>query len=515
MEAASRRWAALQAHRSTSEEKWREYSGYTLPYILPPRDGEARDLEEQAPQDSLGAAAVNQLSNRVADTLFPVSAQTGFFKLDLTATAERNVHRVLGQNAQQMLQKIGEAAAGAERDAMQRLSEISHRSSAVTALKLLIVTGNALVVHPDADKRSTAVYSPMSYVLDRDLTGELTELILRVETEFRALPQDVQDALKRLPKVYKPTTKVQLYTRFTREGEKFVGEQWADDHKTDWNNTYPESAFPYMVLTWNLRTGDRWGRGLVEEFASTFHSLDILKAAVVQVAAIAADIKFLVSPESVLDPADLQRSRSGSYHMGSATDISTTNVNTKLPDMMFVNSVIDGMEEQIRSAFMMNMQVRNAERVTATELRMQAQELERSLGGIYSHFSVEWQLPLANLVLRDVGYAPDENMRPLVLTGLATLSRTMDVERMALVMQDLGMLQAIPPELRDWFDPLRIVRMLAEGRGIDATKFMLSEEEYTQMQQQRQQQAIQQQEQAVQMQLAATAAEQEIQSDAG
>ena len=40
-------------------------------------------------------------------------------------------------------------------------------------------------------------------------------------------------------------------------------------------------------------------------------------------------------------------------------------------------------------------EVRDAERVTAEEIRMQAQELETSLGGVYSRLAIGFQLPLA------------------------------------------------------------------------------------------------------------------------
>nr|WP_314363814.1 portal protein [uncultured Achromobacter sp.] len=40
-------------------------------------------------------------------------------------------------------------------------------------------------------------------------------------------------------------------------------------------------------------------------------------------------------------------------------------------------------------------EVRDAERVIAEEIRMQAQELETSLGGVYSRLAIDFQLSLA------------------------------------------------------------------------------------------------------------------------
>ena len=51
-------------------------------------------------------------------------------------------------------------------------------------------------------------------------------------------------------------------------------------------------------------------------------------------------------------------------------------------------------ETRLQFAFLLNSSIqRNAERVTASEIRFMAEDLEQALGGIYSILSQEFQLP--------------------------------------------------------------------------------------------------------------------------
>lgn len=68
--------------------------------------------------------------------------------------------------------------------------------------------------------------------------------------------------------------------------------------------------------------------------------------------------------------------------------------------MQIAKMTADAIESRLSYAFMLNSAVqRSGERVTAEEIRYVANELEDTLGGIYSILSQELQLPLANTLL--------------------------------------------------------------------------------------------------------------------
>src|SRR3546814_9435028 len=87
------------------------------------------------------------------------------------------------------------------------------------------------------------------------------------------------------------------------------------------------------------------------------------------------------------------------------------------------SQVAERLELRLSHAFMLQSgTVRNAERVTAEEIRAMAQELENVLGGVYTVLSAEFQLPLIRripYVLIRQGEAPEmpKTVVPTVVTG--------------------------------------------------------------------------------------------------
>ena len=70
---------------------------------------------------------------------------------------------------------------------------------------------------------------------------------------------------------------------------------------------------------------------------------------------------------------------------------------------------------RLGAAFLLNTAVtRDAERVTAQEIRMQAQELESSLGGVYSRLANELQLPLAKRLLQEIDEVFKDNFNEII-----------------------------------------------------------------------------------------------------
>ena len=78
---------------------------------------------------------------------------------------------------------------------------------------------------------------------------------------------------------------------------------------------------------------------------------------------------------------------------------------------------------------------RNAERVTATEIKRDIEELESVLGGTFSSISLEMLERRTILLLEQMkaqGEFPQvgkDELQPTILTGLEALSRERDVER--------------------------------------------------------------------------------------
>jgi hypothetical protein len=305
------------------------------------------------------------------------------------------------------------------------------------------------------------------------------EILTRDKKAFYTFSKTVQDALKAAnkKKYEKDNCEVTLYTQLEmQEDGKFHLCQYADEVKLDSEGTWPSADLPWIPLTWNLVRGEDYGRGLVEDYAGAFHALYVLNNSLVDAVGIAADIKFLVDPASVLDVKTLNESESGSYHSGKKDDISTFELG-KVFDIQLVEAAIARFQQQIASAFLLNSSVqRQAERVTAEEIRYMAQELETAHAGVYSRFADEWQTPTARLLLKkvDVNIGKGKTVYPQIITGLDSLSRAGDLDNLRLFISDLAMLDGVPEEIRGVIDASRFAEYIGIRRGVDYEKFIKS-----------------------------------------
>jgi hypothetical protein len=143
------------------------------------------------------------------------------------------------------------------------------------------------------------------------------------------------------------------------------------------------------------------------------------------------------------------------------------------------------------------MNVRNAERVTAEEVRLTQLELEQSLGGIFSLLTVEFLVPYLNrtmLILQrsnQIPRLPKDVVRPKIVAGINSLGRGQDNEALtrflATVAQTLG-----PEAMMKLINPTEAVTRLAAAQGIDVLNLVKTPEQMQQEKQMLQQQMAQQ-----------------------
>src|SRR5262249_43545675 len=92
---------------------------------------------------------------------------------------------------------------------------------------------------------------------------------------------------------------------------------------------------------------------------------------------------------------------------------------------------------------------RQAERVTAEEIRVMANELEQGLGGIYSLLAQELQRPFVIRLMHQMAKADElphlpENVTPMIVTGVEGLRRNTDLLRLDALLA--GTSQTFAPE---------------------------------------------------------------------
>ena len=122
---------------------------------------------------------------------------------------------------------------------------------------------------------------------------------------------------------------------------------------------------------------------------------------------------------------------------------------------------------------------------------MTAQELETSYGGVYSTLAGSLQKPVArwlfDAIKLDLNGA---DLEVTIVTGLDALSRNGDLENFRMAMGDMAAVVNVPPELAarmKWED---VASFIGQGRNIDLSRFIMTDAEFGQLQQQQAEQRV-------------------------
>ena len=259
-------------------------------------------------------------------------------------------------------------------------------------------------------------------------------------------------------------------------------------------STAPKNASPWLVLRFNTVDGEDYGRGRVEEFIGDLRSLDGLSQALVEGASVASKVVFLVSPSATTKPGTLAKAGNGAIIQGRPEDVGVVQVG-KTADFATAANLATAIERRILEAFLV-MNIRNAERVTAEEVRLTQLELEKSLGGLFSLLTVEFLVPYLNRTLlilqrsNQIPRLPKDVVRPKIVAGINSLGRGQDNETLTRFIQTVA--QTLGPEnLMKYIDPSEAIKRLAAAQGIDVLNLVRTAEQLQQLAEERKQ-AIQQ-----------------------
>ena len=500
----------LDGKKGDLHDRCEQYSRWTVSSVFPHENPGQYNTQQESEKGNvaIGARLVNHLAHRIVDTMFPNDKP--FFAIQLNPEAERKIVEEAGEeggDGQAILQETYAAMSAVENAAMQSLNLTAYRPVAVNAVIQKIVTGNALIRRMDDDSR--VVYSVRDYVCRRDISGKVLELILRDSKQFGELDETIQLDVRTSPKgkgnKFQDEDDVMLYTYFVHKDGKWWQTQAVEDVNLEEEVSYKDADFPCIPMAWNLGRGDHYGRGLVEDYTVSFHNIDVLTSALIDMIGIAADVKFLVDPASGIDLQAYNEARRGEYVAGKKDDVSVPAYEFGV-QIQYVAQQIEKLERELAQAFLLQSAgVRDAERVTAEEIRFFAREIESAFGGLYSRLALDWQRKEAEYQLSKIDFdmylgGSTTMFDVRVTTGLESLSREGKLDSLRMAIMDMGMLEGVPEDIRAVINPLKFAAFIFRNRTVAAEEFLYTATEFQQVQQQKQQQeqqlAAQQGEQA-------------------
>jgi len=487
---AKERYNKLIENRQHYLDRARECSEITIPSLIPD-DGFESSSELYTPFQSVGARGVNNLASKLLLLLLPPNAP--FFRLSLSGASKEELEQ------QKELQSEVEKSLGKiEREVHNKIEQLALRVSVFEALKHLIVGGNVLTYLPK--KGNMRVFGITQYVCRRDEEGTLLEVIIKESVSPVALDEETRMQLGKDPD-YKTDDECELYTHIYKLDEKkyYVCQEVNGIKLPESIGTYPIDNMPYQALRMVRVDGEDYGRGYVEEFLGDLKSLEGLSQSLVESSAAASKIVFMVRPNAVTRKKDLAQTRNGDIITGSSDDVSVLQ-SDKQYDLQIVERSIGRLEERLAYAFLLNSAIqRNAERVTAQEIRYMAEQLEMAMGGIYSLLSQEFQLPLVQVLMKrmsdskEIPTLPKNSVKPTIVTGVEALGRGNDLQKLREFVAEIGNLAQISPEVVQSLNPSDLLTRVATSLGIDTEGLMKSQEQLAQEQEAQQQQMQQQQ----------------------
>ena len=479
-------YTSLEGSREQYLDRARQASRLTLPYIMPDA-GFGASSRLDTPFQGVGARGVNNLASKLLLALLPPNAPFFRLNVDTYGLQQEGAPEEVISQVEQALQKVEEAT-------MDEISRETYRTGLHEALKHLIVTGNSLVYLPDSG--GMRVFHLDRYVVQRDSMGNVIYIATKESMSYAALDDNMKAVVDVDAK--DPMAEVDLYTAVCRKENKWHGFQDINGNPVEGSEgNYPIDQNPFIPLRFSRIDGEDYGRGYVEEYLGDLQSLESLTRAIVEGSAAAAKVLFLVNPNGTTRARTLAESPNGTITQGNAADVSVLQLN-KFNDFRVAQETIAAIKDRLGHSFLLTSGVvRNAERVTAEEIRMLSMELESSLGGLYSLLSTELQLPLVNRLLasltkkKKLPKLPKDIATPVIITGVEALGRGNDLQKLDLFLA--GAAQVVGPEaVSQYVNVGEYFNRRATALGIKTAALIKSQQEL-QMEMQMAQQAQQEQ----------------------
>lgn len=470
------RFNKLDSDRQAVLDRARKCSELTIPSLLPP-EGSDDNTEFTTPYQGLGAIGVNNLAAKLLLTLLPPNQP--FFKLGVDDFTLQEFGDETRAEVEKSLNRI-------ERAIFNEVETKAIRVPSFSIFKHLAVTGNIATYQPD--EGGLRIFRLDQYVVERDSMGNLVEIIIKEIVSPLALPEEIRTFVLSQTSDSEESDDdsnkdVELYTqvKLNEDGTKWLLTQEVKGEAIpDSEGEYKLEDNPYQALRWSHDVGTAYGRGFVEEYLGDLLTLEALSKAITEDSVIASRTIFLVNPTGMTNAKKFRDAKNGDVIEGIPDDIGTAKVD-RHSDLQLVLNRIATLEQRLSRAFLMFEAIqRDAERVTAEEIRRLAQELENSLGGVYSVLTQEFQLPLIKRIMKQMVKAkripelPKEVAEPKIVTGIDGLGRGNDLESLRMF-ADTGMLLGQETFVQS-VQPLDFLTRVGTALGFDMDGLLKTQE---------------------------------------
>lgn len=496
---AASRYEKFKSERQSYIDRAKLVCAVTIPSISPVelKTG-AKELHYTS--QGLGAHGTNNLASKLMLALLPLN--TPFVRFYPSEDVQREIEEAEANTGEAIQSTIDKALAKQESKVREDVEISGDRVKFFAALKYILTGGNALI---DTAYNQMRIFNLSSYVVKRDPRGHVLETITHERVAPAVIEEkdpELYEALLKDPDFLNAAKKddgeIDIYTHNQRKGNKWeVYQEVCGKKVPSSHGSYPLESPRFIVLAPIRVDGEDYGRAYIEEFVGDLITLEFLTRSIKEGAEAAAKFLIFVNPNGVTVPEDLENGENGDVLIGDSNDVSSFQLD-KYADFRVARETIESIERRLERSFLLNASARrDAERVTAEEIRFMATELEDVLGGFYSVMAEEFQRPYAHRKLAQLRRngtlknLPKNAIKLSVVTGIEALGRGHDRTRLVGFIKTLY--DTMGGEAFKRLNQDELIKRLATADGIDTEGLFMTEDQIKAEEQAMQQQQMAQQ----------------------
>lgn len=443
----------LQIERLPFLQTARDVALFTIPSLTPP-EGHRSGNRLYVPFQSHGSDCMLSIAGKLQTGFVPSGFP--FFK----AVAERAVIASLDREKGEDV-ILEQGLVDYENAILKEIERRGFRQSLAEILLHLAAGGNILIRY---DATGIRTYLLSQYVVERDHSGNILNIVIEERVPIDRLPPGVIQLMRTQPAEGGKDTAgnrdadvcVYTHVQLAPGGQRYISYQEVKGVKIPkTEGSWPKKLCPYIALRWSRIPGESYGRGRGEEYLGDLASLESLSKSLIEAAAAAAKINFLVNPMGMTNLQDLESAGNLAYVSGRGEDVTTPQVN-KTGDIGMAQSIYNDIVRRLSVAFlrMAGLQ-RDGERVTAAEIEALRNELYQALGGVMSNLDTELLLSVVELTRHQM---EADNVLPklpkvggrdawslTIVTGVDALGRNSELDRLRALRTEVQAL--LGPEL--------------------------------------------------------------------
>lgn len=460
--------------RQPFEDRAEQIAELTIPALFRRKgSGGSEKLKDMYCQGLL-AKLIKNLSSKITLTLFPPSASG--FRLDPDAVA---LQELTGGNPELLSQVREDLSAGS--DLINKETEAQDiRRHVFGLVDQQIVVGACIM--EKVPKRGIKIHTLRNMVALLDDVGEAIQMC--VYEELNRVPDGVE-----FPEDRPVGEKYELYTMCTWLPESKTWEVSQELEGVLFDPKYYSDEnvpFSYQGMSWNV--GEDYHRPLCEDIIGTISSYDKLSKVLTEGSLIASkSLLFVDERGGRTRKRDVANSKNGDVIDGRADDVTAFTFGKNFDFQVPMQVRAEARQELEEFFLAKNSITRQAERVTAEEIREMAQELEMQMAGVYAIISNRITKRIVRWIMSELGMK-FEAVEVKIITGLNALGMSNEVVKLDGFVSRLAQLEKIT-----WLKEKELIDRYAEGYGVNTVNLLKTPQEVQQEMQAQQQQALEMQ----------------------